>query len=159
MISVDSSATVRSLQEFKIALKAKLEKAVRIFAYEITAEAIRNTPLGDANAFKSYYESRKQSTGLLDQEGYARGAWQASPTGTFRRQEFYTESSGKQALDIAEANLSTFKLGQTISIGNTAYYIGALENNYSIQTGGVGIIQPTRQQIQSIYAMSLTSLT
>lgn len=157
MIKVDNSALVQSLEQFKTALKAKLEQNVRTFAYKITEEAIKNTPLGNSILNESYYERRKQYTGLLAEEGYARGSWQATISGGFQRQEFYSKTSGSQALAVASRSLDSFVLGQTISIGNTAYYIGALENNYSMQTAGLGIIQPTLGQIQSIYSISFGS--
>lgn len=157
MIEVDNKALLKSLQEYKASLKNQLENLVRTFALEITEEAIQKTPLGNSEVYAKWYAQRNESTGLLPIEGYARGSWQATSTGDFRVNSFYGENSSDQALALAKANLASFTLGQTVNIGNTAYYFSALENNYSGQTGGAGIIKPTTEQIQRIYSFSISS--
>lgn len=158
MIELDASALIASLEKYKQQLKLQLEAAVRKFSYLISNEAINNTPLGDANYYRSAYEQRKQSSGLLPEEGYARGSWQVSSTGTFRHQELYSYKSGDQAAALIKSDLSDYKLGQDVYIGNNAYYIQALENNHSLQTNGLGIIAPTMDKVMQIYSISMQDL-
>lgn len=158
MIELDTSALLSSLAKYKAELKLQLEAAVRKFSYLISYEAIHNTPLGDSNYYRSAYLQRQQSSGLQPIEGYARGSWQVSSTGSFRNQELYSYQSGDQAAALIESDLSDYRLGQDVYIGNNAYYIKVLEGNHSLQTSGLGIMAPTMDKVMQIYSISMQDL-
>lgn len=105
--------------------------------------------------YESWYKSR---TDLQPVEGFSRGSWQVSTTGQFSKQEYYGYGSGDAALSLVKGNLGNYILGQTVYIGNNAYYIKALENNYSEQTQGLGIMQPTVDSIIATYQVDLKRL-
>ena len=155
MISLETSKIVSELEEYLKETTRKLESMVRGFAYHISQTAIANTPLGDANAYFSMYQARRI---LQPKEGFARGSWQVSETGQFVIQEFYTFSSGDQALSLIQTKLANYKLGETLYIGNKGYYIRSLENNSSPQTHGLGIMQPTLDNVMSTYQVDLKRL-
>jgi len=158
MIQLETSALLASLAEYKAKLRLQLEAAVRKFSYLISNEAINNTPLGDANYYRSSYEQRQKTSGLQPIEGYARGSWQVSSTGAFRNQELYSYQSGDQAAALIKSDLLDYRLGQDVYIGNNAYYIKALENNHSLQTSGLGIMAPTMDKVMQIYSVSMQDL-
>ena len=63
-----------------------------------------------------------------------------------------------EALNLIKANLGSYKLGDTLYIGNTGYYIRLLENNSSKQTNKLGIMQPTLDSITQTYKVDLPRL-
>ena len=158
MITVDISKVLQELQQYKEEVDRKLKYMVVGFSYLISQEAIKNTPLGDARFYESWYLSRQIDTGLEPQEGISRGAWQVSTSGQFTQQEYYGYGSGDTALSLVKGRLSNYQLGQTVYIGNSAYYFRALDNNYSEQTQGLGIVKPTIDAITSTYQVDLKRL-
>lgn len=159
MITVDVEKVLRELQEYKKTVDRKLAFMVREFVYAISQEAINNTPLGDSNAYMSWYQSRiGQPEGLQPIHGLARGSWQVNTTGTFSQQQIYGSDSGDLALVQVRTDINSYKLGDTVYISNTGYYITALENNHSMQTFGKGIVAPTTEAIMSIYQLDLKRL-
>lgn len=158
MISVDMSKTIQDLLNYHKEVERKLKYMVVQFSYLVSSEAIKNTPLGDSVRFEPWYLRREMNTGLQPVEGFARGSWQANTTGQFKLQEFYTAGSGASALSLVKADLGNYLLGQNVYIGNNAYYIRALENNYSSQTQGMGIMKPTTDAIMMTYQVDLKRL-
>ena len=158
MITVDFEKTLRDLENYHKEVKRKLEFMVVGFSYLVAETAISKTPLGDARVYASWYLDRKIETGLRDEEGFAQGSWQVSTTGEFKRQEHYGSSAGDQALGLIKPAMNNYQLGQPVYIGNNAYYIGNLENNYSPQTFGLGIVAPTTAQIMATYQVELKRL-
>ena len=154
MIELDVSVLLDELVKYKSEVDRKLENMVRGFAYTISQTAIQNTPLGNSEEFFKLYQYRQQRLGLQPQEGFAKGSWQVSPSGEFSIQQLYTVTSGSAALALVKTNLSSYKLGQDLYIGNKGYYIRALENGYSDQAP-LGIMQPTLEQILSTYMTDL----
>lgn len=148
---------MKELEAYLKETTRKFENMVRGFSYIISETAIENTPLGDANAYFSMYQSREQRLGLQAKEGFARGSWQVSSTGQFSVQEFYSFSSGDQALSLIKTNLNNYKLGDTVYIGNKGYYIEVLENGYS-QQAPLGIMKPTIESIVQTYKVDLKRL-
>ena len=51
--------------------------------------------------------------------------------------------------------MMNYQLGQQVIIGNEGPYIKALEQNYSDQTAGLGIMQPTLDSIMAVQRVSL----
>ena len=150
MITFDTSALLKSLQDAHADAKRRLEQMVRGFAYEFSLRAIENTPLGDSELYARYYRARVD---LPQVEGIARGNWQFSTDSSFDLQIVAGQFSGEQALGIIENSSSSYRLGQTFYIGNAAPYINDLEYNRSLQTNGNGIMQPTLDDIAGAYAV------
>ena len=158
MITVDITKVLQELQQYKEEVDRKLKHMVVGFSYIISEEAIKRTPLGDSHVYESWYIQRFNSTGLEPKEGYSRGSWQVNTSGQFSQQERYGYGSGDAALGLVKGSLGTYQLGQTIYIGNTAYYFQALDDNYSEQTQGLGIVKPTIDAITSTYQVDLKRL-
>ncbi len=151
MITANFAEVAASLRKAKEEIDRKLENMVRQFAYHVTLTAIENTPLGDSITYYKYYQRRQKATGLQPVEGFAQGSWQVNTDGSFSIQETY---SGAEAGVLAKSNLSSYKLGQSVYIGNMGYYIQVLENGYSDQAP-MGIMQPTSNQIVGVLQADL----
>ena len=158
MISVDVSKVLEELKAYQQDTVRRLEKMVTGFAYIISKTAIANTPLGDAEEYFKLYELRQNRTGLEPTEGFARGSWQVNTSGQFSMQAIYGVTSGSEALSLIKTDLGSYKLGDTLYIGNRGFYIRMLENNYSDQTQGMGIMQPTLDSIMQTYKVDLVRL-
>lgn len=154
-VKFDTSKLLAQLQAFEKEATRRMERMVQGFAYQLTVQASSNTPLGDATAWMTWYQERETNTGLLPQEGLARGNWQFSKDSVFTLQPNYGVNSDDTAANNVRVQSVTYKLGETFYIGNATPYINALENNYSRQTKGVGIIAPTLAQITGAYAVNL----
>lgn len=158
MISVDVSKVLEELKAYQQDTVRRLENMVRGFSYIISKTAIENTPLGDAEEYFKLYELRQNRTGLEPTEGFARGSWQVNTTGQFSMQAIYGANSGSEALTLIKTDLESYKLGDTVYVGNKGFYIRLLENNYSSQTNNLGIMQPTLDSIMQTYQVDLVRL-
>lgn len=149
----------KSLLAYKEDLKNRMERAVTRWSYEVTIAAVMATPLGDSDLFTKWYEMRYEVTGLPPEEGLARANWQVSFDGQLH---FSVNVTGATAGDIAagdvqEKMISTYKLGQSFTIGNTGPYLAKLENNYSRQTEGKGISKPVYAAMIQAYNSDFVS--
>lgn len=158
MISVDVSKVLEELRAYHQDTVRRLENMVRGFSYIISKTAIENTPLGSAEEFFKLYERRQNTLGLDPVEGFARGSWQVNTTGQFSMQAIYGANSGSEALTLIKTDLESYKLGDTVYVGNKGFYIRLLENNYSSQTNNLGIMQPTLDSIMQTYQVDLVRL-
>lgn len=152
MIKVEVNDLLKSLDAYYIDTVRRLEQMVRGFSYEIALTAIEKTPLGDAETYAARYANRERLTGLQPVAGFARGSWQVALDGTLEVQELY---SGTAAASAVQIHMLNYKLGEQVIIGNTGPYIEQLENNYSIQTLGEGILKPTLDSILQVYKADL----
>ena len=156
MISADVSKVLEELKAYNADTIRRMENMVRGFAYTISKTAIENTPIGDAEKYFDLYQRRLTDGSRLKPEaGWARGSWQVNETGQFSIQQVY---SAGEALNLIKADLGSYKLGDTLYIGNTGYYIRLLENNSSKQTNKLGIMQPTLDSIKQTYKVDLVRL-
>jgi hypothetical protein len=154
MVSADTDKLLKELQEFYKETVRRMENMVRGFSYEIAVTAIQNTPLGDSVLYRELYMSRQAP--LPQVEGLARGGWQVSNDGTLEFQSaLYGRDSGSAAASAAKIHLMNYKLGEVVLIGNKGPYIAMLEDNYSDQTAGQGIMQPTISSIMAVQQASL----
>ena len=158
MISADVAKVLEELKAYQQDTVRRLENMVRGFAYIISQTAIENTPLGSAEEYFKLYELRQNRTGLEPTEGFARGSWQVNTTGQFSMQAIYGANSGSEALTLIKTDLQSYKLGDTVYLGNKGFYIRLLENNYSSQTNNLGIMQPTLDSIMQTYKVDLVRL-
>ena len=158
MISVDVAKVLEELKAYHADTIRRMENMVRGFAYTISKTAIENTPRGDAEKYFKMYELRQDRTGLAPVEGFAKGSWQVNTTGQFSMQAIYGVNSGSEALSLVKADLGSYKLGDTVFVGNKGFYIRLLENNYSSQTTGLGIMLPTLDSIMRTYQVDLPRL-
>ena len=156
MISADVAKVLEELKAYHADTIRRMENMVRGFAYTISKTAIENTPIGDAEEYFDLYQRRlTDGSGLKPEAGWAKGSWQVNETGQFSIQQVY---SGGEALNLIKADLGSYKLGDTLYIGNAGYYIRLLENNYSSQTNNLGIMQPTLDSIMQTYKVDLPRL-
>jgi hypothetical protein len=157
-VSINTQELIASLKKYEEEVKRKLEGMVTKFAYESTVIAVNNTPLGNATSsedgeevIKDWYLTREMVTGLRAEEGLARGGWQISLDGTLSFRETYGQESGTNASEDAREQMSDYKIGDTVYIGNLGPYIQRLQDNYSAQTKKQGIMQPTENNMIAIY--------
>ena len=156
MISADVSKVIEELKAYHQDTIRRMENMVRGFSYIISKTAIENTPIGDAEEYFDLYQRRlTDGSGLKPEAGWARGSWQVNETGQLSIQQVY---SAGEALTLIKADLGSYKLGDTLYIGNTGYYIRLLENNSSKQTNNLGIMQPTLDSIMQTYKVDLPRL-
>lgn len=155
MISIDISKLVQELKDYKTEVQRRLENMVRGFSYEVAMVAIDNTPLGDSDKFFKLYKRREQMYGLSPEEGLAQGGWQVSLDGTLDFQQIYGRDSGDTAGAAAKIHLMNYKLGEEVIIGNKGPYINMLENGHSTTQAPDGIMQPTINNIMSVYMVNL----
>lgn len=158
MISTDVSKVLEELKAYHQDTIRRLENMVTGFAYIISKTAIENTPIGNAEQYFKLYELRQGRTGLEPKEGFARGSWQVNTSGQFSMQAIYGATSGSEALTLIKTDLQSYKLGDTLYVGNKGFYIKLLENNYSSQTNNLGIMQPTLDSIMQTYQVDLVRL-
>jgi hypothetical protein len=152
VITTDTSKLLQDLKKFHLDAVRRLEQMVAGFAYEFVMTGVENTPLGDVEEHLKLYQQRQRRLGLDVQAGFAQGSWQVALDNSLEFQDTY---SGATAIAAAKINMMNYKLGQSFVIGNTGPYIGALENNYSPQTNGLGIIKPTVDLVMSTYKINL----
>lgn len=156
MISADVAKVLEELKAYQQDTVRRLENMVTGFAYTISKTAIANTPIGNLEEYFDLYQARlNDGRGLKPEPGFARGSWQVNTSGQFSIQQVY---SGGEALSLIKTDLSNYKLGDTLYIGNQGFYIRMLENNYSDQTQGMGIMQPTLDSIMQTYQVDLVRL-
>ncbi len=153
-ITCNTSGLQKQLEQIRKEVTRKLKAMVVEFAYNVSLSAVANTPLGDSITYRRYYEARQ---GLPQIEGLARGNWQYSEsTSGVSLKLIAGLASGEAASDgVAASAGAYYKLGDTFYIGNAAPYISALENNYSRQTQGQGISQPTLNTVMQVYSFRL----
>lgn len=154
-VQVNTADVLEDIKRYKKEIERKLKAAMSVYIYQAVLIASENTPLGDAERWMSLYDYRQRNFGLKPEEGFARGSWQVNERGNFSQKEIYGISSGViAAQDAEEYVLNNYTIGDTIYVGNTGPYIMKLENNYSAQTDGQGIIQPTIDEVMAMYNTS-----
>lgn len=158
MISTDISKVLEELKAYHQDAIRRMENMAKGFAYIISKTAIENTPIGNAEQHFKLYELRQGRTGLKPEEGFARGSWQVNTTGQFSLQAIYGVNSGTEALTVIKTDLESYKIGDTLYVGNKGFYIRLLENNYSSQTNNLGIMSPTLDSIMQTYQVDLVRL-
>jgi hypothetical protein len=155
MITCDTSALEKQLQEFHKEAIRKMEGMVRQFAWVISFTAIDNTALGDAELYLDAYIERLATIGLQPIEGFARGSWQVTFDSDFpEMQELYGEGSGKQAEAAIKIHLLNYQLGQDVYISNVGPYIETIETAYWSKHEGQ-IVQPTLNSVMRTYQLHL----
>jgi hypothetical protein len=155
MISCDTKPLEQSLKKFHEEAVKKMEGMVRKFSYIVSWTAMDNTPLGDSVKYESLYEYRYRTIGLEPIEGFAKGSWRVSMDGSVAMQELYGVNSDEMAASLIQADLISYKIGETVLISNTGPYILELENNYTKYNKNQPIVQPTLESIYRTYQLNL----
>lgn len=151
-IRVNTEDVLADILKYRKEVERKLKAAMTTYVYQAVLIATQKTPLGDAERWMELYQYRNTKYGLKEEEGFARGSWQVNESGQFSQKEIYGLSSGEiAAQDAEEYMLNNYKIGDTVYIGNTGPYIMQLENNYSYQTSGEGIVKPTLDEVMAMY--------
>lgn len=155
MITCDTKPLLQSLTKFQEEATRKMEGMVRKFSYIVSWTAMDNTPIGDSIKFESLYDYRYRTLGLEPIEGFAKGSWRVSMDGTAQMQELYGQDSDEMAASLIQADLISYKLGETVIISNYGPYIANLENNYMRYNKKQPIMEPTLGSIYRTYQLSL----
>lgn len=157
MLKIDASKLIVQFKELEKQITNRLENMVKGFSYTIVIQATGKTPLGDADKWANLYEYRQKITGLRAEEGLARGGWYVDLDGVMNLQLIYGVDSDVKAMDAARNSLANYRIGDTVMVANSIPYIGKLEDNYSDQTGGAGIMRPTLDAIYRVTASRLNT--
>ena len=154
MLKVDAGPLLYFLEKAAELIERKLKNMVREVALDVVQAGTENTPLGDSRTFISLYLERQKDTRLEPIEGVAQGAWIVSFGELFFVPHYGTDSYN-DAIGEATMDMQQYKLGQPFRIANTAPYIANLEGNSSIQTNGMGIVEPTTRQAEAVINANL----
>jgi hypothetical protein len=171
-VTCDTSKLEQSLKKFHEEAVLKMEVMVQIFAYEVTFEAIENTPFGDYNSYIKLYNNRFRLEVLPPEAGSAKGGWTISFNGPTKI-IFPERATDENALNIknnADLDSQKYRLGDDVYIMNSVRYVASdgwpydtykngspvrsLESGAS-QQAPYGIMEPTLNAIYGIYASSL----
>lgn len=144
----------RQLEEFSKEVERKMKHMVESFAVDVVTVGVDNTPRGNAELYADLYALR-EGTMLPEEEGVAQGAWTVDLNGQLQFVVSSGPDSGLDAIANANMDMQAYQLGQSFVIGNAAPYIGDLENNYSDQTNGQGIVKPTLNQVMTAHEADL----
>jgi len=167
MISCDTSKLEADLKKFKEEATRKLEGMVEIFTYNLTVEAIDNTPIGQLNEGTDWMYNLPSRLRVLPAEpGSAKGGWTISFNGPTRIifPERATDSNAYNIKSNADVASKGYKLGDVVYVMNSVRYVategwtlpkfGSLENGYSSQAPN-GIMKPTLDAVMNIYSLDL----
>lgn len=160
MITADTSKLEKQLQDYVIEATKRLENVAAGFAYELTAAASRNTPIGDeaslgdtSGVYYRLYEQRAIDYGIAIDVGFHRGSWQyAENIGGLAWSTAINDpaDSANDAYNFAQMQ---YKLGDDFYIGSLAPAIERLETG-NIRGYAPGTIsEPTLAQIQQAFAV------
>ena len=169
MIKADLSAFRSSLEEVKLKMTRGLESVVKGFIYDITVQAIDNTPYGTDNEL--YHMKSRLYAGLYPEPGHAKGGWQVvtgqfltgSSTGLRKTYPARSEQAS-DVKDYADVARSKYRLGETVLVVNNIPYMAnegftlpwmeSIESGYS-KKASKGVMAPTISQIETIYKNNL----
>ena len=167
MLEFDTTALLASLTKAHEDAVKRMKNMVEGFAYEFILTVSSKTPIGDATSlglgesgvmqpYATYYDlysARADKYGIDITPGYHKGAWQFSSDGSFQFSPDINPvyDSADSAMNRAE---DSYRLGSTFYIGSNTPGMVFLEGNSSEQTNGMGIIQPTIDDVTSAFAIN-----
>jgi len=173
-VSCDTSKLEQSLKKFHEDAVRKMQGMVQIFAYQVTTEAIDNTPFGNDQDYAVLYNNFIRLKTLPPFAGSAKGGWTISFNGPTRI-IFPERADGPGAQNIkmnAKSDSASYKLGDDVYIMNSVRYVASdgwpydtykngspvrsLESGASAQAP-FGIMEPTLHAIYGIYRAELKS--
>lgn len=141
MITTNASDIAKEIEAYAQDVERRLQNMVKGYVTELAVTAVNATPLGDVRVYQALYEDRQRDTGLLPVEGLAQGAWTVVMSPNIPFVQNYGFDSWKEALTEIKGDLSMYKLGDTVYLGNATPYIDLLEEGSSNQAPN-GIMQP-----------------
>ena len=170
MIRAELTDFNSSLEEVKRKMTIGLESVVEGFIYNITAEAIDNTPYGQDNEL--YHMRSRLMRGLYPEPGHAKGGWQvvtgkliANSSSGLRKTYPARSEQAYDVKDYADVASSRYKLGDTVLVVNNIPYMAndgftlpwmkSIESGYSEVKAPNGVMAPTVAAIQNIYSHNL----
>jgi hypothetical protein len=157
-VSTNIDKLQKSLDQFVVDNERKLRKVVINFAVQLAENAINQTPIGSDESirindkYRSLYEQRANLTGLPTEAGYHRGSWMYSEDEFEDFFPFITEPADALGNVDSDAR-SMYNLGDSFNIKSVGPAIVQLENNYSEQTQGQGIVNPTFAAVESAFSI------
>lgn len=171
-VTCDTSKLEQSLKKFHEEAVRKMQGMVQLFAYNVTIEAIDNTPFGDDQTYSMLYNNRLRLEVLPPEAGSAKGGWTVSLNGPTRI-IFPERASDPGAQNIkmnAKMDSSGYKLGDDVYIMNSVRYVASDGWPYATYRNGTpvrslesgaseqapfGIMEPTLHAIYGIYTSKL----
>lgn len=157
-VSTDLSGLQKSLDQFVVDNKRKLEHMVAMFATELASEASDNTPIGDeyalanVDSYASWYDYRQKQYGIPAEVGFHKGSWQYSENQDLQFVPAIYEKASMLDDVQYEAEVN-YKLGDSFSIGSVAPAIVQLEQGTLQKRESRVITKPTLDSIQQAYAV------
>lgn len=172
MLTIQTSALQKQLADLKKQIKVKLENMVRGFSYDITEEAIDNTPFNFDGVNGMYFASQRLSILGSPEVGKAKGGWTVGINRiiAIRNPVAAQDAGAGNTKMAAQMDLANYKLGDTIYITNKTPHVvkdGFPFESYksgkpvkSLENGGSkqapdGIMKPTLSTIQGVYSIKL----
>lgn len=171
-VTCDTSKLEQDLKKFHEEAVRKMEGMVKIFTYEVTFEAIENTPFGNVTDYGKLYNNFIRLKTLPPEAGSAKGGWTISFNGPTKI-IFPERAVDENALNIksnADNDSQKYKLGDDVYIMNSVRYVASDGWPYETYKNGApvrslesgaseqapyGIMEPTLHAIYGIYASSL----
>lgn len=159
MITCNVDEVVRQLQAYHEETVRSLKRMVTTFAYYVTLEASRNTPVGDFDGNASYqnlYKIREETYGIEATPGFHAGAWRYSEqwNDAFFDPTIYTEEQA--AIGVKQDVASKVQLGKKFYIRAMGPAYSLLDKGYSYKAPD-GIVAPTLDTIASVYSLNLAN--
>lgn len=155
MIKSNAAEVAKSLEQMRALIDRKLRNMVSGFVYQLTVSLSENTPVGDPLKWPHFYEQRFEAYGISPNEGgFHAGSWQYSENVIpgFDPNIYSQVAAGDNNRRLAKTQ---YKLGDTFYIGSNSPAIINLEENYSVQTNGLGIVKPSIAQLMSAYGINM----
>lgn len=155
-ITSNIDAVIKSFSGLLKEYEQRAKHMVSQFTWHVTLSASKHTKLGDHITFERWYKARQQRFGMTPIAGYHKQAWSYSESGSIGfNPVFQAQDSEDTANDVQ------YEFDQNYSLGST-YYIGAkgpayamLEAGGTIRSPSTPIMQPTIQDITSVYQLDL----
>jgi len=156
MLQVDTTATVKSMQDARALIRKKLKYMVADFASNVANIASQKTPVVNQedmlSRFLGLYETRKEKYGIAIEQGYHAGSWVYNENELDFDPEIYTQEE-VQGRALADAR-TQYELGDSFTIGSKSPAIEKLNNGESFKAPD-GIAKPTLAQVEATYRIDL----
>lgn len=152
MISVDTTEFDKSVDDYTVQLKKAFTDSVKAVMYGTANALVENTPVGDVDAYLSYYRQRYDDYGWDMTAGMLMANWYFelnATDGLF--DEDARDPEGSELTNNMRQVMQNFKLGDSILVENTTPYAPEIEGGQSKQQAPFGMLKPTEQALMEIH--------